>query len=50
MSPNATQLKVADHLISRHTESIGDLALLFNGKQNIALNAEDQRRGIGEGS
>lgn len=50
MSPNAAQLKVADHLITRHTKSIGDLALLFDGEQNIALNAENQCRGVGEGS
>lgn len=50
MSPDTTKLEVADHLIARHAKSIGDLALLFNGKQNVALDTENQCRGVGEGS
>jgi hypothetical protein len=42
MAPNAAKLVITDVLVTRHAEGIGDLALLLDRKEDIALHAEDE--------
>lgn len=48
MSPYATQLIVPHALIARHPQRVRQLALLLYGEEEVALNAQNQRRDVFE--
>ena len=50
MSPNATKLVVTDHMVPSHAQRIGNFPLLFYREKNIALDSEDQGRGVRKGA
>ena len=48
MTPNASKLVVAHHLISRYPERVRNFSLLLNGEQDITLDSENKNWGVGQ--
>lgn len=46
MAPDTTKFVVADLVVARHAQRIHDFSLLVDGKQNIALHSQHQRRNM----
>lgn len=50
VTPHAAKLIVAHRMVPGHAQCISDFPLLFHREQNVALDAEDKRRRICQGS